>query len=142
MAAFERQTVANGDDKIEREIKEWIQQAEAPKDKALLMILFQMNSNLIENTVVTKAVASEFTTHKNKVDGLLNRLRGGWLVLGFSFLIVQAMGIWIVNTQLSTISREVDHNASQDLAIERIQSDHRNLERRLGIIEDKLNKQF
>jgi hypothetical protein len=125
-------------DKIEQDIKRWIQEATEPKDKALLLILFQMNSNLTENTTITKGVAAQFTDHKSKIDGILNRLRGGWLVLGFAFLVVQSMGIWIVNGQLNALEREQRRNEQQEAAIVQIQSQHTEFGRRLGVVEDQL----
>jgi len=127
--------MTHASERIEQDIKRWIEQSSEPKDKALLMILYQMNSNLMENTTITKSVASEFTMHKTKIDGILNRLRGGWLVLGFAFLIVQSLGIWIVNGQLNTIAREVDRNAIQDTALVQIQAEHREFARRISVLE-------
>ena len=125
-----------GADRIENEIKTWIQQATEPKDKALLMILFQMNTNLTENTTVTKKIADDFHGHKEKIDGVLNRLRGGWLVLGFAFLVVQSLGIWIINGQLNSIEREQRRNENQELSIERIQATHSDIMRRLNLLEE------
>lgn len=129
------QQMTHASERIEQDIKRWIEQSTEPKDKALLMILYQMNSNLTENTTITKSVASEFTMHKTKIDGILNRLRGGWLVLGFAFLIVQSLGIWIVNGQLNTIAREVDRNAIQDTALVQLQAEHREFARRITVLE-------
>lgn len=125
-------------DKIETEIKNWIQQADDPKDKALLLILFQMNANLVENTHLTKGVSEQFTEHKTKIDGLLNRLRGGWLVFGFSVLILQGVGMWIINGQFTNLEREQRVNAAQELTLTRMENELNNNARRLGTAEDQI----
>ena len=126
-------------DKIEQEIKQWIQEAVEPKDKALLMILFQMNSNLTENTTITKAVAKDFSEHKHKVDGILNRIKGGWFVLGCALLAVQALGMWIVNTQMNNLAREATRNETQEVQLARIQAEATNMAYRLQVLEQQIN---
>lgn len=125
-------------DNIEQDIKRWIEQAVEPKDKALLMILYQMNANLIDNTAITRGTRDEFVSHKSKIDGILNRLRGGWLVLGFSFLIVQSLGIWIINGQLNAIEREQRRNEIQETAITEIRATHAEHTRRLNTLEEQM----
>lgn len=128
-------------DKIEQDIKQWIQQAVEPKDKALLMILFQMNSNLTENTNITKKVAGDFKDHKEIIDGVLNRVRGGWFVLGFALLIVQGLGLWIINTQMNALTKEASRNELQEVSIVRLQSENSELQRRLAALEVMLSVQ-
>jgi len=125
-------------DKIETEIKNWIQQADDPKDKALLLILFQMNTNLVENTHLTKGVSEQFAEHKTKIDGLLNRLRGGWLVFGFTVIALQAMGMWIINGQFTNLERQHDVNAAQELTLTRMENQLNNNARRIGATEDQI----
>lgn len=122
-------------DAIEREIKLWIQQATEPKDKALLLILYQMNDNLTKNTNITSGIATDFHSHKSRIDAMLNRMRGGWFVLGIAFLLVQALGMFIVNGQLGTIAKEVVRNEQQGEAIIRMQAEHHEIIRRLTVIE-------
>jgi len=122
-------------DKIEQEIKQWIQQAVEPKDKALLMILFQMNANLIENTTITKAVATDFHTHRDTVNTILNRVRGGWFVLGFALIVVQGLGLWIINGQMNALQMEQGRNAQQEVVLARLQAENIDLQRRIHTLE-------
>jgi len=125
----------NASEQIEREIKSWIQQATEPKDKALLMILFQMNTNLTENTFITKGVAADFHAHKGRIDGLLNRARGGWFALAIAFVVIQGLGLFVFNQQLNLAARESLRNELQEAAIIVMQAEHRDVNRRLNALE-------
>jgi len=99
---------------VEKEILDWIEKAQDPKDKAMLMILYRMNSSLSENTKVTKAVAIDFTEHKDQVNRILNMAKGGYLIALVSIAIVQALSWWILSGYIKAIEREVDVNALQE----------------------------
>lgn len=126
----------NGADQIENEIKTWIQNATDPTQKALLMILYQMNQNLTDNTVTTRGIAEDFHLHRNRIDTLLNRLKGGWFALGIAFVAIQAMAVWIFNTQLNAFAKEVDRNERQEARIILLEQRASENDRRLTVIEN------
>lgn len=96
--------------KLDAEIKRWIESAESPKDKALLLILFQINGSLTENTNATKAISVDFHDHRSRVERVMNRMSGGWWVFLFFIALVQVLVGYIVNQNFAALAKESDRN--------------------------------
>lgn len=93
---------------VEKEILDWIEAADEPKDKALLMILYRMNASLTENTAFTREIAEDFTEHKTRVERLVNMGAGGRAVGMFAFVLVQGLCLYIANREI-TLNEVQEH---------------------------------
>lgn len=105
---------------IEEEIRRWIQQANDPQDKALLMIMYEIHSSLQENTRATEAIADAFKDHKTQFDqhiveerDLFQQGRGLYRAMGWSLgvvsslaAVVMALGIYILNSHININERQ------------------------------------
>ena len=125
---------------LEGEIKRWIESAESPRDKALLLILFQINASLTENTVATQQISSDFHGHRTKVEKVLNRFGGGWVVFVILIGVIQVMGAFIINGQLDSLRKEVDRNETQEKRITVIEGQILNHDRELQSVRERILK--
>lgn len=83
-------------------IMQMIEETDAPKDKAILMILLQISNDLAHNTTATENISKEFSAHKELFDThvveeqtLLNQGKGlyramSWM-LGVASVLVLAV---------------------------------------------------
>ena len=111
----------SGAEQVEKEILDWIESAEEPKDKAMLMILYRMNAGLVENTKFMQTVAQDFTDHKEtinghivRVDRLLSMVKGGYFVAIIAVVLVQGLSLFIVNNTLNEMARQAMVNETQE----------------------------
>lgn len=87
---------------LKDEILQMVHSTESPKDRAYLMILFQIHESLTENTETTRSLAEQFEAHVEAFDNaraeqlaLINQGRGGWRVAAafFSFMMLVLSGV-------------------------------------------------
>lgn len=54
---------SHGEEKVHEDIRDLILETDAPKDKAMLLILLRISENLTANTVLTKKLNEQFDKH-------------------------------------------------------------------------------
>ncbi|MCX6010326.1 MAG: hypothetical protein NTW48_09940 [Chloroflexi bacterium] len=84
-------------------IGELIEQENDPKNRALLVVLQNINLSLIANTQTVndideelKLIRSAFETHTIAEAAMINKGKGMWRILGGSLGICQLVVLWIV----------------------------------------------
>ena len=121
----------------EEEILELARRENDPKDRAYLLLLLKINSNLEANTQATKDISSEIQTHRAEFEqhriefrkhvtdeaALFNQGRGMWRVTAVVLTVMQvaafSLASWYVNKQddeskqLKAISDSVVRNEAK-----------------------------
>ncbi len=84
------------------QIEDLILSADDPRDKALLLILNKIATNLDENTQLTRALSAELKTHRDEFQAhektemiLINQGRGWYKASLFFLGILQALAFWM-----------------------------------------------
>lgn len=129
----------NGDS-LDQEIKRWIENAESPRDKALLLILFQINTSLTANTVATQKIGNDFHGHREKVEKVLNRFGGGWIVFVLLIAVIQVLGGFIVNSQLEAMKKEAVRNEDQEHRITVVEGGLLNHDKEIQTLRERILK--
>lgn len=112
-------------DENNEDISDMIRQEDDPKNRALLIILQNINLSLIANTKTVNDIDEQLNKHMelyNKrieaEDALYNKGRGAWKVVSWIFGVIQAFLIAIVvhaNTQLDkyqTAQRQLENRVT------------------------------
>ena len=109
-------------EETEREILRLVNEADG-RDRAMLLLIYRMHQELVQNTIATRQVASASESHALILDqhakdemGLINQIRGGWRVATLSFAIVivllgvvQAMAL----REVSRAQAQIDINTGR-----------------------------
>lgn len=105
-------------DKVQDDIDSLIAAENDPKERAILIVLQSINRSLIANTISTQAAhldllkhRSEFVEHLDNFklhaineEALMNRARGGWMVLAFFLTLAQGFAIYAWNSSRDEIN--------------------------------------
>ena len=97
---------------ITKQIEELIVSAEDPKDKAFLLILNRIATNLEENTAITRKLSVDledhttaFRKHEETEMALLNQGRGAIRVALYALAIFQAAIVWYTQRHIDKVER-------------------------------------
>lgn len=131
-------------DPIQEKIEELIMQAGDPKDKAMLMILNRIATNLDENTHLTRGLTRSFKAHTEAFElhertemALINQGRGFYKSAIASLFLLQALGAFWIKGHLeenARTRRDVDQMLIQ---IAEHQVKHENLKKMVESLDRK-----
>lgn len=110
------------------DIEQMILQEDDTKQRAFLIVLHAINTNLVANTKTIREVSvkleehlQQFEEHTTKENALLNRGRGMWTVVAWVIGVAQVIGLGIWNearTEIKDINTSVKNTQSQLMQIE------------------------
>jgi hypothetical protein len=129
-------------EQTDEEILKLIRSAQHDGEKATLMVLYQINRNLIQNTEMTtealakiRSAEKEFASHREDFDkhvqdetALFNKGIGAWKTLSIVSAVVASVGVYILSGHLGDLKTVMAANASQDVEMKRLDSTVRVLE--------------
>lgn len=90
-------TMRRADSEMQQKIEALIQEEADPRERARLLILYQIAAVLIDNVAAVRETTAEFKDHRleyeahiTREEALINQGRGLWRALGAVVVVVQA----------------------------------------------------
>lgn len=123
----------------DKEIQALIQTSVEPKERAVLLVLLQINRSIHDTSLATRAIAKEvqatqngaveqkslLDAHIKRSDAMANRARGGWIattwVGGIAMSAMCALGGYILNTNMTLLAQLRDKVHNQEIRITSIE---------------------
>lgn len=117
MADLQRR-LTDAHDPTEEKILELIEQTHDSKDKAFLLILMKINSNLTQNTQATNDISDRVEEiikhvdeHIKTEDALLNKGKGSLTIIMWLLGVAQGVAVWMLlhfNQQLVDVHKDIE----------------------------------
>jgi len=130
-----------GVDENHKDIRDLILSTEAPKDKAMLLILLKISDNLEDNTALTLGTKTAFESHEEKEQKMLAKATGAWWVLsGLMVMIIAVFAFWAKSglEDFKILSKTVQEHA---ISISDLRKDVHTLQER-NLIHDESRKDY
>jgi hypothetical protein len=144
----------------EQAIRQAIEAAGTPSERALLMVLLEIDRGLSANTEATNRIAVQFQVHSNDVNNfihqtfrahvedeqrLLNRGLGAWMVLSSLLAAIITVGGWYIGHHILNVNEaqqvQIDAYAARLVKLETAPPISIEASSRLGAIEALLRAQ-